>query len=81
MSEPLWTAVDDYIAELFLPPDEALTAALAASEAAGLPAIHVAPAQGKFLSLLARAMGGAHHSGNWHPGRLQRYLVRPGFAG
>src|SRR5256885_13937911 len=35
-------------------PDEALQAALEASDAAGLPAINVSPAHGKLLWLLAR---------------------------
>jgi predicted O-methyltransferase YrrM len=38
-------------------PDPALEAALAASAAAGLPAINVAPNQGKLLHLLARLQG------------------------
>lgn len=54
MSLDLWTAVDDYIVERLLPPDPALDAALAASEAAGLPRIAVTPNQGKLLELLAR---------------------------
>ncbi|XLM20879.1 methyltransferase, partial [Chromobacterium piscinae] len=37
--------------------DAALEAALADSAAAGLPAINVAPNQGKFLNLLARIHG------------------------
>src|SRR4051812_21919716 len=49
-----WTAVDSYLTELFVPPDPTLDAALADSAAAGLPAIHVAPNQGKLLHLLAR---------------------------
>jgi predicted O-methyltransferase YrrM len=53
----LWTAVDRYFDELFVPQDEALDAALEASAAAGLPAIDVAPNQGKLLSLLARMQG------------------------
>lgn len=53
----LWTAVDDYIAESLVPDDAALEAALAASEAAGLPPIHVAPNHGKLLMLLARSIG------------------------
>jgi predicted O-methyltransferase YrrM len=53
----LWTAVDRYINELFVPPDDALDAALDASAAAGLPAIDVAPNQGKLLYLLARMKG------------------------
>jgi predicted O-methyltransferase YrrM len=52
-----WIAIDDYIAENFLEADPALDAALAASEAAGLPAIQVAPLQGKLLMMLAAAMG------------------------
>jgi predicted O-methyltransferase YrrM len=56
MSTP-WSAVDDYLCELFAPDDPALAGALAKSEAAGLPAIHVAPNQGKLLQILARAIG------------------------
>ncbi|MFV0130119.1 O-methyltransferase [Streptomyces sp. HMX112] len=52
-----WTAVDGYLTELLAPADEALTAALAASDAAGLPPIAVAPNQGKLLHLLARIQG------------------------
>ena len=52
-----WTAVDDYLAQCFVPSDAALDATLAASEAAGLPSINVAPNQGKLLMLLARAIG------------------------
>ncbi len=54
MPQKTWTDVDRYIADLLVPSDPALTAALDASEAAGLPAINVAPNQGKFLHLLAR---------------------------
>ena len=57
MSEELWTAVDGYIENLFLPQDPALTAALADSAAAGLPEIAVSPPQGKLLTVLARAIG------------------------
>jgi predicted O-methyltransferase YrrM len=52
-----WEAIDAYIAESFLGEDPALEAALAASEAAGMPPIQVAPLQGKFLMMLAAAMG------------------------
>jgi predicted O-methyltransferase YrrM len=55
--ESQWTAVDNYIADLFVGADSALDAALAASDAAGLPAIAVSPNQGKLLMLMARAMG------------------------
>ena len=54
MSKELWASVDDYVSELFLPPDTVLEAALQRSEAAGLPAIQVTPALGKLLNLLAR---------------------------
>jgi predicted O-methyltransferase YrrM len=57
MSKEKWTAVDQYIAEQFIPPDPALESALQAASIAGLPAINVAPNQGKLLMLLARAMG------------------------
>ena len=52
-----WRDVDDYIAGQLLGPDSALDAALAANQAGGLPAIDVAPVQGKFLHLLARMAG------------------------
>ncbi len=57
MPDPTWTAVDRYLTDLFVPPDAALEAALAASAAAGLPDIQVSPIQGKFLHLLARLQG------------------------
>jgi predicted O-methyltransferase YrrM len=56
-SNEQWTAVDRYITDLLVPPDPALDAALQASAAAGLPAINVAPNQGKFLMLLAQIQG------------------------
>ncbi len=52
-----WTAVDDFFADALIGPDEALEAALAASAAAGLPAINVSPLQGKLLHLLASTAG------------------------
>ncbi|MFI4996675.1 MAG: O-methyltransferase [Hyphomicrobiales bacterium] len=52
-----WTQVDEYFAELFVPRDPVLEAALSASHEAGLPAINVAPNQGKLLMLLARMQG------------------------
>ena len=54
MTEELWSTVDHYITDLLVPSDPALEAALAASDAAGLPQINVAPNQGKLLYLLAR---------------------------
>jgi predicted O-methyltransferase YrrM len=52
-----WTAVDQYIAETLISPDQALEAALEASTAAGLPGISVTPCQGKLLQLLAKSHG------------------------
>ncbi|MFE5886568.1 O-methyltransferase [Streptomyces hydrogenans] len=57
MTNPQWNDVDAYVTDLLVPADEALTAALADSAAAGLPEIAVAPNQGKFLHLLARVQG------------------------
>ena len=57
MSQDQWTSVDRYITSLLVPSDPALDAALASSTAAGLPAINVAPNQGKLLSLYARMIG------------------------
>lgn len=53
MNQERWSKVDRYIADRLLPPDPILDAALRANAAAGLPGIDVAPAQGKFLHLLA----------------------------
>jgi predicted O-methyltransferase YrrM len=57
MSRERWTAVDDYVTALFEPRDDVLDATLAASQAAGLPSINVSATQGRFLHLLARAIG------------------------
>jgi predicted O-methyltransferase YrrM len=56
MNQNLWRDVDRYIGDALIEPDEALDAALRASERAGLPPIAVSPAQGKLLHLLARAV-------------------------
>ena len=56
MTQEQWNRVDDYISGLFVGDDDALDAALKASDAAGLPSIQVAANQGKLLMLLARAM-------------------------
>jgi predicted O-methyltransferase YrrM len=53
MSQRQWVAVDEYFTGALVEDDDALHAALAASDAAGLPAIAVSPAQGKLLNLLA----------------------------
>ncbi|HEX4944839.1 MAG TPA: O-methyltransferase [Usitatibacteraceae bacterium] len=57
MSKDTWNAVDQYLTDTLVRPDAVLEAALRESEAAGLPAIHVSPPQGKLLNLLARVQG------------------------
>ncbi|MFG2597195.1 O-methyltransferase [Streptomyces sp. NPDC048462] len=57
MTQALWAEVDDYFNALLVGSDEALDAAVEASEKAGLPAIQVAANQGKLLNLLARLQG------------------------
>ena len=52
-----WTDVDDYFANLLLPPDTALESALETSAKADLPEHNVAPNPGKLLHLLARIHG------------------------
>ena len=53
-----WIKVDEYVNEMVVHPDAALTTALQASASAGLPAISVTPSQGKLLQLLAQI----HHA-------------------
>jgi predicted O-methyltransferase YrrM len=57
MTQDRWTAVDSYFEKLLAQPDPVLDSALRASAAAGLPAIHVSPLQGKWLWLLAQTRG------------------------
>ncbi|MEU1970071.1 O-methyltransferase [Microbacterium sp. NPDC019599] len=52
-----WQRVDAYFAATLVGPDPALEAAVADQRAAGLPAIEVAPVNGKLLHLLARISG------------------------
>ena len=54
MSEEIWTAVENYVDGLLIPSDPVLDAAVAASEAAGLPDIAVTAGQGKLLHQIAR---------------------------
>jgi predicted O-methyltransferase YrrM len=54
IAQPRWREVDDYYTHQLVHPDQALDAALTASDAGGLPNISVSPPQGKFLMLLAR---------------------------
>jgi predicted O-methyltransferase YrrM len=57
MALETWISVDRYFADLLLPSDPVLDAALAASAKAGLPSINVSPVQGKLLHLLALVQG------------------------
>src|SRR5260370_16711090 len=57
MTQQLWTSVDDYITDLFVPFDPGMQETLATSESAGLPSISVAPNEGKLLMLLAQLCG------------------------
>jgi len=57
VTQPLWSAVDDYWTTKLHAPDDALDAATADSAAGGLPPIAVTAPMGKFLHLLARAAG------------------------
>ena len=52
MSQDLWGRVDEYIVDKLVDESGALEAAFAANQAAGLPAIDVSAAQGKFLNLM-----------------------------
>ncbi|MDW4571242.1 O-methyltransferase [Microbacterium sp. M3] len=60
MAEPTpetWRRVDSYLTELLVGHDEDLEQAVADQNAAGLPAIEVAPVNGKLLHLIARMTG------------------------
>jgi predicted O-methyltransferase YrrM len=54
MSQDLWTAIDQYVADSIVGEDAALRAAAQTTLDAGLPNISVTPAQGKLLHILAR---------------------------
>jgi predicted O-methyltransferase YrrM len=54
MTQELWSAVDRYICDRLLDDDPVLDAALAASDAGGLPPIAVTANQGRMLELLVR---------------------------
>jgi predicted O-methyltransferase YrrM len=57
VTSDLFADVDAYVTERLIGPDDALDAALADSERAGLPAIAVSAPQGRFLNLLSVAIG------------------------
>lgn len=52
-----WQAMDDFICDSLIASDTVLDGALEANTAGGLPAIDVAPNQGKMLHLMARMCG------------------------
>lgn len=52
-----WAAADRWLADTLVGSDPALDAAIRAQQAAGMPAIEVAPVAGKLLHLLARIAG------------------------
>ncbi|ATO48296.1 O-methyltransferase [Brevibacillus laterosporus] len=52
-----WTEVDQYFNSMLLPSDPILDVVLQANAKAGMPAIDVAPNQGKLLYLLAKIRG------------------------
>jgi len=54
INETFLQKIDDYIDDLFVPPDPALEANLKDAAAAGLPPIAVDPAQGRMMYLLAK---------------------------
>jgi predicted O-methyltransferase YrrM len=55
--DPSWAAVDRYLEAQLGLSDDALEAAVAASAAAGLPAIQVTPWLGRLLQMLAQSVG------------------------
>ncbi len=57
MEDPVWTNMDHYFDARLVGEDDALTAAVEATRAAGVPLIQVSPTQGKLLMVLAAAVG------------------------
>ena len=57
VSDQLLDQIDDYVENLFVPPDAALEQNLRDADAAGLPAIAISPGQGRFVYLLAKIAG------------------------
>ena len=52
-----WSSVDAYFSQELIPVDSTLDAVLAANAEAGMPPHDVSPLQGRFLSLLVKAVG------------------------
>jgi predicted O-methyltransferase YrrM len=57
MTPETFAAVDDALAAWLAPKDSVLEAVLRGADAEGLPAIHVSPMQGRWLQVLASAIG------------------------
>lgn len=57
MSQEIWNAVEGYLLENLIPADPILQEALKRNTASDLPAIDVAPNEGKLLYLLAKIRG------------------------
>jgi predicted O-methyltransferase YrrM len=55
--DKIWAEVDGYLSHLMAPHDDALTRALDANQASGLPSIDVPPLLGKFLDVMIRICG------------------------
>jgi predicted O-methyltransferase YrrM len=55
--EKIWGEVNEYLGDLLAPHDAALTRALDANQASGLPSIDVPPLLGKFLDIIIRISG------------------------
>jgi predicted O-methyltransferase YrrM len=56
-TQNIFATIDRYIDDLFAPEDEVLTAARKEARKAALPEIQVSSGQGKFIYLLAKAVG------------------------
>ena len=54
MERELFISVDDYISRLFIPEDEALTAATASIKESGIGDMSISPIQGSLLQLLVK---------------------------
>lgn len=59
MTQHLWTQLDDLVSAKTMSADPILESVLLSNRVAGLPAIDVSPAQGKFLHLVARMTAAA----------------------
>ncbi|MGO4189656.1 O-methyltransferase [Pseudarthrobacter sp. TAF60_1] len=56
-TQPGWVAVEDFLTETVVHPDDALLRAVSSAVEAGMPPIEVTPNAGKFLKLLVQISG------------------------